>query len=153
MPLKASRFKLLAGKTSCFLYFISIYFGFGRTTGIEPAHGGFTIHCLDPLGYIRPYPRAQLSVSIYDQILSEPTRTLCLRKSFPSLRRQSSAIIYFECARKDLDAYWKGPSLGRKVGLLVYIQARRCGGFSRADHPLVKLGQFGPHRSGNVGGE
>lgn len=25
-----------------------------RTTGIEPAHGGFTIHCLDPLGYIRP---------------------------------------------------------------------------------------------------
>nr|YP_009927380.1 ribosomal protein S19 [Viburnum burejaeticum]QES95220.1 ribosomal protein S19 [Viburnum burejaeticum] len=26
----------------------------GRTTGIEPAHGGFTIHCLDPLGYIRP---------------------------------------------------------------------------------------------------
>jgi hypothetical protein len=28
--------------------------GYGRTTGIEPAHGGFTIHCLDPLGYIRP---------------------------------------------------------------------------------------------------
>lgn len=28
---------------------------YGRTTGIEPAHGGFTIHCLDPLGYIRPY--------------------------------------------------------------------------------------------------
>nr|UGS81970.1 ribosomal protein S19 [Kalidium foliatum] len=27
----------------------------GRTTGIEPAHGGFTIHCLDPLGYIRPF--------------------------------------------------------------------------------------------------
>ncbi|KAK7321962.1 hypothetical protein VNO80_32170 [Phaseolus coccineus] len=27
---------------------------YGRTTGIEPAHGGFTIHCLDPLGYIRP---------------------------------------------------------------------------------------------------
>nr|WKK48645.1 RNA polymerase alpha subunit [Rotala rotundifolia] len=26
----------------------------GRTTGIEPARGGFTIHCLDPLGYIRP---------------------------------------------------------------------------------------------------
>nr|YP_009992052.1 ribosomal protein L22 [Tetradium ruticarpum]QNN85633.1 ribosomal protein L22 [Tetradium ruticarpum] len=26
-----------------------------RTTGIEPAHGGFTIHCLDPLGYIRPF--------------------------------------------------------------------------------------------------
>ena len=45
----------------------------GRTTGIEPAHGGFTIHCLDPLGYIRPYPRALVSVSIYDQILSEPS--------------------------------------------------------------------------------
>ena len=30
---------------------------YGRTTGIEPARGGFTIHCLDPLGYIRPYPR------------------------------------------------------------------------------------------------
>ncbi len=27
----------------------------GRTTGIEPARGGFTIHCLNPLGYIRPY--------------------------------------------------------------------------------------------------
>jgi hypothetical protein len=24
-------------------------------TGIEPAHGGFTIHYLDPLGYIRPH--------------------------------------------------------------------------------------------------
>jgi ribosomal protein S19 len=34
----------------------------GRTTGIEPAHGGFTIHCLDPLGYIRPYPRTGLSL-------------------------------------------------------------------------------------------
>ncbi|KAH0445866.1 hypothetical protein IEQ34_025320 [Dendrobium chrysotoxum] len=45
----------------------------GRTTGIEPAHGGFTIHCLDPLGYIRPYPRVLVSVSIYDQILSEPS--------------------------------------------------------------------------------
>ena len=45
----------------------------GRTTGIEPARGGFTIHCLDPLGYIRPYPRALVSVSIYDQILSEPS--------------------------------------------------------------------------------
>ncbi|KAF4359984.1 hypothetical protein F8388_004491 [Cannabis sativa] len=28
---------------------------YGRTTGIEPAHGGFPIHYLDPLGYIRPY--------------------------------------------------------------------------------------------------
>ena len=26
-------------------------------TGIEPAHGGFTIHCLEPLGYIRPVYR------------------------------------------------------------------------------------------------
>ena len=26
----------------------------GRTTGIEPARGGFTIHCLGPLGYVRP---------------------------------------------------------------------------------------------------
>jgi ribosomal protein L22 len=32
-----------------------LYGSYGRTTGIEPAHGGFTIHCLDPLGYIRPY--------------------------------------------------------------------------------------------------
>ncbi len=29
---------------------------FGRTTGIEPANGGSTIHCLDPLGYVRPFP-------------------------------------------------------------------------------------------------
>ena len=34
---------------------IAIHNGIGRTTGIEPAHGGFTIHCLDPLGYIRPF--------------------------------------------------------------------------------------------------
>ncbi|KAL2929941.1 Major capsid protein VP1 [Bienertia sinuspersici] len=34
----------------------------GRTTGIEPACGRFTIHCLDPLGYIRPYPRTGLSL-------------------------------------------------------------------------------------------
>ena len=34
--------------------------GYGRTTGIEPAHGGFTIHCLDPLGYIRPYTNTPL---------------------------------------------------------------------------------------------
>ena len=26
----------------------------GRTTGIEPAHSGFTIHRLNPLGHIRP---------------------------------------------------------------------------------------------------
>nr|AWT40635.1 ribosomal protein S19 [Cercis chuniana] len=32
----------------------------GRTTGIEPAHGEFTIHCLDPLGYIRPYTMKKL---------------------------------------------------------------------------------------------
>ena len=35
-------------------YMYEIYGMDGRTTGIEPAHGGFTIHCLDPLGYIRP---------------------------------------------------------------------------------------------------
>nr|BEV75069.1 ribosomal protein L22 [Atalantia ceylanica] len=34
---------------------IAIANSYGRTTGIEPAHGGFTIHCLDPLGYIRPF--------------------------------------------------------------------------------------------------
>ena len=34
----------------------------GRTTGIEPARGGLTIHCLDPLGYIRPYPRSGFSL-------------------------------------------------------------------------------------------
>lgn len=54
----------------------------GRTTGIEPARGGFTIHCLDPLGYIRPYPRTE--VSIYDQILSEPTPMTAIKeKLFP----------------------------------------------------------------------
>lgn len=29
------------------------YFIHGRTTGIEPAHGGSTIHCLNPLGHVR----------------------------------------------------------------------------------------------------
>ena len=51
----------------------------GRTTGIEPARGGFTIHCLDPLGYIRPYPRTGLS---YDQILSEPPYDRYQREAF-----------------------------------------------------------------------
>ena len=55
----------------------------GRTTGIEPARGGFTIHCLDPLGYIRPYP--QVLVSIYDQILYEPPMTAIKEKLFPRL--------------------------------------------------------------------
>nr|BEV75160.1 ribosomal protein L22 [Atalantia monophylla]BEV75342.1 ribosomal protein L22 [Atalantia spinosa] len=39
---------------SLFIIATISYFSYGRTTGIEPAHGGFTIHCLDPLGYIRP---------------------------------------------------------------------------------------------------
>lgn len=29
------------------------FFLSGRTTGIEPAHGGSTIHCLNPLGHVR----------------------------------------------------------------------------------------------------
>lgn len=33
--------------------------------------GVVEIHCLDPLGPLNPTP-AQVSVSIYDQILSEP---------------------------------------------------------------------------------
>ncbi|KAH0447893.1 hypothetical protein IEQ34_023269 [Dendrobium chrysotoxum] len=37
----------------------------GRTTGIEPAHGGFTIHCLDPLGYIRPFPYLAKGFSLF----------------------------------------------------------------------------------------
>ena len=38
-------------------------FFYGRTTGIEPARGGFTIHCLGPLGYVRPVKTNQLSLS------------------------------------------------------------------------------------------
>ncbi|KAL4334129.1 hypothetical protein GQ457_07G008400 [Hibiscus cannabinus] len=34
----------------------------GRTTGIEPVCGRFTIHCLDPLGYIHPDPHTSLSL-------------------------------------------------------------------------------------------
>ncbi|GLT77673.1 hypothetical protein SLA2020_492380 [Shorea laevis] len=56
MRLKASRLLAEKIRLSC----VSVTNGpfiDGRTTGIEPARGGFTIHCLDPLGYIRPYPR------------------------------------------------------------------------------------------------
>ena len=38
-------------KKNRILFFLLFY---GRTTGIEPACGGFTIHCLGPLGYVRP---------------------------------------------------------------------------------------------------
>nr|BEV74706.1 ribosomal protein L22 [Aegle marmelos] len=41
-------------KAEVYSYFFFYSYSYGRTTGIEPAHGGFTIHCLDPLGYIRP---------------------------------------------------------------------------------------------------
>jgi hypothetical protein len=65
----------------------------GRMTGIEPARGGFTIHCLDPLGYIRPYPRAQVSVSIYDQILSSPGQ-----RSFPFIDQRKARLVDSERA-------------------------------------------------------
>nr|YP_004222366.1 hypothetical protein LKY74_mgp032 [Beta vulgaris subsp. maritima]YP_004842171.1 hypothetical protein LKY79_mgp034 [Beta macrocarpa]CBJ20699.1 hypothetical protein [Beta vulgaris subsp. maritima]CBL54141.1 hypothetical protein [Beta vulgaris subsp. maritima]CBX24976.1 hypothetical protein [Beta macrocarpa]CBX33217.1 hypothetical protein [Beta vulgaris subsp. maritima]CBX33312.1 hypothetical protein [Beta vulgaris subsp. maritima] len=60
----------------CFLGLLCVFvtngpFIDGRTTGIEPARGGFTIHCLDPLGYIRPYPRTGLSL----YLRSDPFRT------------------------------------------------------------------------------
>ncbi|KAI7993356.1 hypothetical protein LOK49_LG11G02826 [Camellia lanceoleosa] len=42
----------------------------GRTTGIKPARSGFTIHCLDPLGYIRPYPRTGLRIGKMDRTLN-----------------------------------------------------------------------------------
>ena len=44
----------------------------GRTTGIEPARGGFTIHCLDPLGYIRPYPRTGFSLYLRSDLSELP---------------------------------------------------------------------------------
>ncbi|KVH99458.1 NADH:ubiquinone/plastoquinone oxidoreductase, chloroplast chain 5, C-terminal [Cynara cardunculus var. scolymus] len=40
-----------------------------RRTGIEPAHGGFTIHCLDPLGYIRPYYLVLSTITILAFVL------------------------------------------------------------------------------------
>ena len=64
----------------------------GRTTGIEPARGGFTIHCLDPLGYIRPYPRTGVSVSRYDQILTPYDRYQ--REAF-SYTRVASLLLCF----------------------------------------------------------
>jgi hypothetical protein len=51
----------------------------GRTTGIEPAHGGFTIHCLNPLGYIRPYT------------LTLPPKTLI------SIMNEYSIRFFFTC--------------------------------------------------------
>ncbi|PWA56536.1 hypothetical protein CTI12_AA414690 [Artemisia annua] len=58
---EASRW--LAEKIFLDLFSVSVINGpfiDGRTTRIESARGGFTIHCLDPLGYIRPYPRTGL---------------------------------------------------------------------------------------------
>ena len=34
-------------------------------TGIEPANDGFTIHCLNPLGYIRP--RKEIDKKIFSE--------------------------------------------------------------------------------------
>ena len=48
-------------KKNRILFFLLFY---GRTTGIEPARGGFTIHCLGPLGYVRPGKTNQLSLSM-----------------------------------------------------------------------------------------
>ncbi|KAK7297737.1 hypothetical protein VNO77_47735 [Canavalia gladiata] len=48
----------------------------GRTTGIEPARGGFTIHCLDPLGYIRPYPRTGAGRAVKARLVESKLRFL-----------------------------------------------------------------------------
>ena len=54
----------------------------GRTTGIEPARGGFTIHCLDPLGYIRPYPHTGLSLHLRSDPFWTPLWLLSKRSFF-----------------------------------------------------------------------
>lgn len=59
----------------------------GRTTGIEPARGGFTIHCLDPLGYIRPYPRTGFSLYLRSDPFWTPLWPLSKRSFF----------LYYSC--------------------------------------------------------
>ena len=60
----------------------------GRTTGIEHARGGFTIHCLDPLGYIRPYPRTGFSLYLRSDPFRTPM-TAIKEKLFPILYTKS----------------------------------------------------------------
>ena len=59
----------------------------GRTTGIEPARGGFTIHCLDPLGYIRPHPRTGFSLYLRSDPFWTPLWPLSKRSFF----------LYYSC--------------------------------------------------------
>lgn len=66
----------------------------GRTTGIEPARGGFTIHCLDPLGYIRPYPRTGF-LSLY--LRSDPFWTPLWPLSKRSFILYYTVLLLYYC--------------------------------------------------------
>ncbi|KAK2995440.1 hypothetical protein RJ640_029072 [Escallonia rubra] len=62
----------------------------GRMTGIEPARGGFTIHCLDPLGYIRPYPR------------TGETKLQQVEASWQSFKQRGWAVHFIDLTELDL---------------------------------------------------
>ena len=79
----------------CFLGVTNGPFIDGRTTGIEPARGGFTIHCLDPLGYIRPYPRTGCCLYLRSDPFWTPLWPLSKRSFFLYYNYSSKSIYCF----------------------------------------------------------
>jgi hypothetical protein len=94
----------------------------GRTTGIEPAHGGFTIHCLDPLGYIRPYPRTGLSLYLRSD-LSELPYDRYQRKAFSyTIEKKSIDCCVLELGETKLQHMnMPGKASNKEVGLFTSL--------------------------------
>ena len=87
----------------------------GRTTGIEPARGGFTIHCLDPLGYIRPYPPHRF-------------KSLSTIRPFPPYDRyQREAFSYTIVASLLLCFGIRGSKASTSRSFLAKLQTKRLG--------------------------
>lgn len=121
----------------------------GRTTGIEPARGGFTIHCLDPLGYIRPYPRTGFSLYLRSDSFLTPLWPLSKRSFFLYYNYSSSKSIscFLELGEAKLQTKRLGCSLHWFDFTLLKIKDRDRAGsegsFSRQQAPLFEAS---PHQ-------
>ena len=111
----------------------------GRTTGIEPARGGFTIHCLDPLGYIRPYPRTGFSLYLRSDPFSPITAIK--EKLFPILEYKESLLLCFGI---------RGKKASTSRSFLAKLQTKRLGcSLHWFDFTLLKIKERG--RAGSEG--
>ena len=110
----------------------------GRTTGIEPARGGFTIHCLDPLGYIRPYPPHRF-------------KSLSTIRPFPPYDRyQREAFSYTIVASLLLCFGIRGRKASTSRSFLEKLQTKRLGcSLHWFDFTLLKIKDRG--RAGSEG--